>query len=294
MIKRRHILFIVLSVGLMLLLGGCKMAVMQPKGIIAIQEKQLLIDAVLLMLIVVIPVFIFTFLISRKYRASNTKAKYSPHWAHSTSLEFIWWFIPFMIIVVLATLTWRTTHALDPYKPLKSHIKSITIQVVALRWKWLFIYPKQNIATVNFISFPVHTPVNFQLTSDAPMNAFQIPQLGGQIYTMNGMRTKIHLMANTIGDYRGRSVSFSGNGFAGMKFIARVTSNKAFDQWVKSVKQSRQTLTMSAYNKLVIPSENNPVEYFSPVTKDLFHKVILKFMVPKMHKTSDSSIGVHL
>ena len=254
-----------------------------------------MIDAVLLMLIVVIPVFVFTFIIARIYRASNKKAKYSPHWAHSTSLELIWWFIPFMIIVILATITWRSTHKLDPYKPLQSKVKPVVVQVVALRWKWLFIYPEQKIATVNFVQFPVDTPVNFRITSDAPMNSFQIPQLGGQIYAMNGMQTKLHLMANTIGDYAGRSVSFSGGHFAGMKFTARVTSKADFDKWVQKVKASNNKLTLAVYKNLVKPSLVKKPEYFAPVVDGLFLHIINKFLKPAtVHSVNKRAVGVHL
>ncbi|MDF2940574.1 MAG: cyoA [Gammaproteobacteria bacterium] len=281
MIKLKNKLRALLSFGTMLLLTGCsQMEVFNPKGPIAADEKRLLIDAVLLMLIVVVPTIILTFLVAYKYRASNTKAKYSPNWAHSTILEAGWWSIPIVIIIVLATMTWRSTHQLDPYKPLVSKVPPVTIQVVALEWKWLFIYPQQHFATVNFVEFPVNTPVNFVITSDAPMNSFQIQQLAGQIYAMAGMQTKLHLLANETGDYYGRSVSFSGDGFSGMTFDAKVVTQDQFNQWVKTSQQSPNKLTMSAYNQLAQPSENNPVQYFSAPADGLFNNIMMKYMMP--------------
>jgi cytochrome o ubiquinol oxidase subunit 2 len=272
-----------LAIGSLILLAACdKMEVMNPQGPIAAAEKHLLIDAVLLMLIVVIPVIILTIIISYKYRASNTRAKYSPNWAHATLLEAGWWIIPIVIIAVLATMTWRTTHALDPYKPLASKVEPITIQVVSLEWRWLFIYPEQNIATINFVEFPVDTPINFLITSDAPMNSFQIQRLAGQIYAMAGMQTKLHLLANTTGDYDGRSVSFSGDGFTNMTFTARVTSREDFDAWVNSVKHEPNALTMDAYNQLIAPSKDTSVHYYSSVSDNLFNNIIMKFMGPDM------------
>ena len=291
MIKLRHILLFIVALGSMALLTACNTPmVLDPKGMIAAHEKKLMIDALLLMSTIVVPVIILTLLIARKYRASNTKAKYTPNWAHGTALEAGWWVLPIIIIAVLGTMTWRTTHELDPYKPLdvKGAGQPVTIQVIALDWKWLFIYPDQNIATVNYIEFPVNTPVNFLITSDAPMNSFQIPQLGGQIYAMAGMQTKLHLIADTPGDYKGRSVSFSGEGFTGMTFIAHVGSQQEFDTWVKSVKASKNTLDMNAYNQLVKPSENNPVMLFSSVTNNLFSNVIMKYMGPDMSHTENN------
>jgi len=264
-----------------LFLAGCnnKVVVMASKGQVAVEEMHLLIFSVLLMLIVVIPVIILTLVIARRYRASNTKAKYSPEFSHSVSLELVWWTVPIIIIAILATVTWKTTHQLDPYKTLDVQGKPVTIQAIALRWKWLFIYPQQSIATVNYVVFPVHRQISFQITSDAPMNSFQIQQLAGQIYAMNGMRTKIHMVTNYEGTYRGRSVSFSGAGFANMKFTVKATSQAQFNQWVAQVKRSPKQLNMNTYDQLVKPTENYmPPIFYSTVVPDLFNKIMLKFM----------------
>ncbi len=279
--KFRNILFTVLCFSLPLFLSGCKAALLNPKGIIANAEMHLLIDAVLLMLLVVVPVIILTGVIAWKYRAGNTKAEYTPDWSHNTMLEIIWWTIPCIIIVILGTITWVSTHALDPYKPLAVKTKPLVIQVVALSWKWLFIYPEQHIATINFVQMPANVPVRFLITADAPMNSFQIPQLGGQIYAMAGMQTKLNLMADTVGDYRGLSTNYSGEGFSNMFFTARVSTQKDFEQWVKKIqKKSPQKLTMDTYNKLVQPSEDMPPEYFSAVDEGLFNTVVMKDMMP--------------
>ncbi len=279
--KLKHLLtFSIVSITA-LLLAGCsnKVVVLAPKGQVAAQEMHLLIFAVLLMLIVVIPVIILTLVIARRYRASNKHAKYSPDFSHSVSLELVWWTVPIIIIAILATVTWKTTHQLDPYKPLDIKGKPVTIQAIALRWKWLFIYPQQNIATVNYVVFPAHRQIRFEITSDAPMNSFQIQQLAGQIYAMNGMRTKIHIVANHQGTYRGRSVSFSGAGFANMRFTAKATSQAQFEQWVDQAKRSPKHLDMNTYEQLVKPTQNYmPPTFYSSVAPDLFNKVIMKFM----------------
>lgn len=271
---------------------------LNPKGSVAADEKQLLIDSVLLMLIIVVPVLILTIVFAIKYRASNTKAKYEPQWGHSTLLEVICWTVPCIIIVVLAVLTWVTTHRLDPYKPLDDvKGKPLTVQVVALNWRWLFIYPEQNIATINYLQFPINRQVKFVITADAPMNSFQIPQLGGQIYAMPGMQTKLHLIANHMGNYAGFSASFSGTGFADMKFNTKVTSEEDFNSWVKSIKQtSKNHLTQDVYNKELAPdSENSKVQYFSSVDKAIYDNVIMKYMMPMPEnaKPKESEKQIH-
>jgi cytochrome o ubiquinol oxidase subunit 2 len=285
-IKLRSLIFKALALGSLLFLSGCNAVVMNPKGIIAEHEKHLFFVALSLMLIIVVPVIILTLVIARRYRASNTNAKYTPDWSHNNWLELVWWTVPAIIIIILATITWISAHRLDPYRPIQSDVKPITIDVVALNWRWLFIYPDLGIATINFVQFPVNTPVAFHLTSDGPMNSFQIPQLAGQIYAMAGMKTQLHLMANEMGDYNGRSTNFSGDGFSDMTFVAHVSSQDDFNKWVQTVKQSSNALTMDTYKKLAAPSEDETVQYFSSVENNLFDNVVMSFMMPAMTTTT--------
>jgi len=267
--------------GGILLLRGNTIAVLNPKGSIAQEQFDLIILTSLLSLIIIVPVFGLTFYIAWKYRVGNKKAAYRPDWDRSRLAESIWWLIPSALILVLAAITWKTTHDLDPYKPIASTTEPITIQVVALEWKWLFIYPQQDIATVNYIQFPEDTPINFELTADAPMNSFWIPQLGGQVYTMAGMQTKLHLMADEPGDFRGSSANLSGEGFAGMKFTASSTTKETFDQWVQSVKKSSNKLTLDAYYNLARPSKNNKTTEYATRDENLYDTVMMKYMMPE-------------
>lgn len=261
------------------LLSGCDMALMNPKGQIGLEQRSLILTALGLMLIVVVPVILMTIAFAWKFRASNTKAKYTPNWSHSNKIEAVVWTVPIIIILILGTITWKTTHSLDPYKPLDSDVKPITVEVVSLDWKWLFIYPELGIATVNELAFPANVPVNFKITSDTVMNSFFIPRLGGQIYAMAGMQTKLHLIANEAGKYDGISGGYSGKGFSGMKFTAIATPDQqTFDQWVANVRASGKTLNNTeAFNTLAKPSEFHPVEYFSSVQPQLFENIIRKF-----------------
>jgi len=272
-----------------LLLSGCNMALLDPKGAIGMEQKSLIMTATWLMLIVVVPVIIMTFLFAWKYRASNKNATYSPNWSHSNKIEFVVWTIPCIIIVILGTLTWKSTQALDPRNPLPSENKPLVIEAISLDWKWLFIYPEQGIATVNEIAFPANVPVQFKVTSGSVMNSFFIPQLGSQIYAMAGMQNQVHLIANEEGVYKGMSANYSGKGFSGMKFTATATSADKFDEWVMKVKQSAKGLQMADYEQLAKPTENNAVEYFSSVKSDLYQDIINKYMDPAMAHNADQS-----
>ena len=260
-----------------LLLGGCNMTLLNPTGQVGLEQRNLIITATLLMLLVVIPVIVMTFLFAWKYRASNTNATYTPKWNHSTKIEIAVWTVPILIIIALGYVTYVSTHELDPYRPLESDVKPITIEVVSLDWKWVFIYPEQGIATVNKIVFPTNTPVNFKVTSDSVMNSFFIPGLGGQIYAMAGMQTKLHLIANRDAEMEGISANYSGAGFTGMKFKAISTSQENFDAWVSEVKKAPKQLESAEYEALTKPSQNNPVELYSSVTPNLFQIIVDKY-----------------
>lgn len=244
----------------------------------------------LLSLIVVVPVFAMTAYIAWNYREGNTKAKYQPNWDHSQLAESIWWFIPLALISILAAITWVSSHRLDPYKPLASTNNPLTIQVVALQWKWLFIYPQQDIASVNYVQLPVDTPVTFEITADAPMNSFWIPQLGGQVYAMAGMQTKLHLMASEAGNYRGSSANISGEGFAGMKFTAHASSQEDFDQWVQTAKQSPKQLGKGEYTALAKPSKDNKVATYAAADENLYHTIMMKYMAPNYGASAETNL----
>ncbi len=260
------------------LLNSPNAVVLNPKGMIGLKQKNLLITATWLMLIVVVPVFVMTLLFAWKYRESNKKTNYQPNWCSSHLAECFWWGVPCVIVLCLSLITWTSSHDLNPYKSIDTDKKEMTIQVVALNWKWLFIYPEQKIATINFVQIPENVPINFEITADAPMNSFWIPQLGGQIYAMPAMKTELHLIANEKGVFRGASSNISGEGFAGMIFTVEASSEEDFESWVQKAKSSGQELTLETYNDLVKPSQYNPAAFYQLKQDDLFHSIIMKYM----------------
>jgi cytochrome o ubiquinol oxidase subunit 2 len=259
-------------------LGGCSIELFAPKGDIAQQEKTLILVALGLMLLVVIPVIALTLYFGWRYRASNTNAVYAPKWAHSTRIEAVVWAIPCVIVAFLAVLIWRTTHSLDPYKPIASSTPPVRVEVVALNWKWLFIYPDYGVASVNRLAIPVGTPIAFKITAESMMNSFFIPQLGSQVYAMAGMQTQLHLIADSPGTYAGLSAAFSGPGFSDMHFDVAATTRQAFDSWVEQARKSPLALDAKTYRVLEQPSMKNPVTVYARVDPDLFIDVVNKYM----------------
>lgn len=273
---------VVIVAALIFVTYGRDIPVLDPKGLIADKERDLMFITFGLGMLVVIPVFIMLFVVAWKYRESNTKAKYRPDFASHKGFELLWWGIPCLIIFVIAVITVISTHALDPYKPLDSQVQPVKIQVVALDWKWLFIYPDEGIATLNYINIPKQTPINFTITSDAPMNSFWIPALAGQVYAMAGMSTQLHVMADAVGTFNGASANISGEGFADMKFKVNSMNESDYKDWAtKTAHETRTTLlTSDSYKKLVEPSKNDKETSYLLMDNDLYNEIIMKYKAP--------------
>lgn len=256
-------------------------SVLFPAGTIGLEERKLLLIIQGIMLLVIVPVYILTFIFSWKYRADNPDHDYDPDLVDNVYAEIVWWGLPLVLTVVIAILTTHYTYALDPFKPIESEKKAKTIQVVALQWKWLFIYPEEKVASVNFLQIPKDTPIHFEITADAPMNSFWIPQLGGQIYAMPKMKTELYLIANREGDFRGSSANVSGVGFSEMNFITRASSDEAYNEWIRSAKDSQQLLTNKSYKELAKPGVSKAPQLYRLEDENLFTDIVNYYMYPQ-------------
>jgi cytochrome o ubiquinol oxidase subunit 2 len=291
------ILLLVAIAAFIVYLHGTNIPVLEPAGPVALAERHVIFVTLALCSIVVVPVFVLLFYFAWKYRDESPQAPvhHDPDWDHdSFGAELIWWLVPTIIIFILAGIAWQSSHVLDPYQPLQGSGQTIEVEVVALDWKWLFIYPQFDIASVNMLEFPENAPVHFDLTADAPMNSFWIPQLGGQIMVMPGMQTQLNLLASRTGIFNGSSANISGAGFSGMTFTVNSVSQSDFENWINAIRISQNPLTLDTYSVLAAPSEDNPVAYYSPVDENLYTSVINKFMMPKSEMQSammDTSVN---
>jgi cytochrome o ubiquinol oxidase subunit 2 len=255
-------------------LGGCSEGVLDPKGPIAAAERLILFNSLGIMLAIVIPTILATLGAAFWFRSSNWRARYRPDFAYSGRLELLVWSIPTMTVLLVGGVAWVGAHDLDPRKLITSTVKPVTVQVVSLDWKWLFIYPDQGIATVNQLTVPVGTPISLELTSSGVMNSFFIPQLGGQIYTMAGMVTRLHLLADHSGTYRGMSANYSGAGFSDMHFGVDAVPAERFAQWTAETRGAEPVLDERAYADLVKPTEAVTPFTYRAVTPDLFSSIL--------------------
>jgi cytochrome o ubiquinol oxidase subunit 2 len=265
------------------LLAGCDMVLLNPSGAIAAQQGHLIVVSTVLMLLVIVPVMVLTVLFAWRYRQSNSEATYEPDWDHSTQLELVIWAAPLLIIIALGAVTWISTHTLDPYRPLRrldatrpipAGTIPLTVEVVALDWKWLFIYPQLGIAVVNDLAAPVNVPITFKITASSVMNSFFIPALAGQIYAMPGMETQLHAVMNHPGDYEGFSSNYSGAGFSDMHFRFHGMSAGDFAGWVRAARAAGKQLNRDGYLQLERPSEREPVRRYASVATGLYDAIL--------------------
>lgn len=295
-IPRRPIRQLVAAGTLALLLGGCNMVVMNPAGDVALQQRDLVIFATALMLLIVVPVIALVCLFAWRYRSTNEDATYEPDWDHSSQLELLIWAAPLLIVICLGAVTWTGTHLLDPYrpiarlsagKPLVANVKPLEVEVIALDWKWLFVYPQYGFATVNELAAPVDRPIHFRLTSSSVMNAFYVPTLAGMIYSMPSMETQLNAVINKPGNYEGFSSNYSGAGFSGMRFRFHGMTDGDFNAWVSRNKAAGGNLTRADYLKLEKPSEKVPVMRFASVDPGIFSAVVNQCIRPGTTCMSD-------
>jgi cytochrome o ubiquinol oxidase subunit 2 len=265
------------------LMSGCNTVLLNASGHVAVQQGNLIVISTVLMLLIIVPVMALIVLFAWKYRQSNTEAVYEPDWDHSTQLELYIWAAPLLIIIALGAVTWISTHTLDPYRPLTriddtrtvaAGTKPLVVEVVALDWKWLFIYPEQGIALVNELAAPVDRPIEFKITASSVMNSFFIPALAGQIYAMPSMQTTLHAVINKPGVFDGFSANYSGAGFSGMRFKFHGLAGADFDKWVQTNRDSKVTLNREVYKKLEEPSERVPVRRYGQVEAGLFDAIV--------------------
>ncbi|WP_037312307.1 ubiquinol oxidase subunit II [Ruegeria halocynthiae] len=264
-------------------LSGCDLVVLNPSGDVAAQQADLILYSTVLMLIIILPVMALTVFFAWKYRESNKEATYEPDWDHSTSLEIIIWSVPLAIIICLAGLTYVATHRLDPFEPLRRvsaaeaidpQVEPMVIQVSAMDWKWLFIYPEQGIATVNEVAAVVDRPIRFEITSTTVMNSFFVPALAGQIYAMSGMQTELNAVINKPGVYDGFSANYSGEGFSQMRFKFHGKTQADFDAWVAQVQAQGVELDRETLAQLDQPSISHPITYYDTVEDGLWDKIV--------------------
>ena len=250
--------------------------VLDAQGPIAAADREILLNATTIMLVVVVPVMVLILVFAWWYRESNTRASYSPTWAHSGRIEVVVWSIPAMVVLLLASVAWSGSHDLDPARRLSSDLKPLRIEVVALDWKWLFIYPDLQVAALNQITVPTGVPIEFILTSSNVMNAFWVPQLGSQISTMPGMTTHLNLLAENTGDYPGLSSNFSGEGFSDMRFVVHAVPAAAFASWVAVTQGQGEGLDAATYSRLARSGTDVSIKTYGRVEQGLFERIELE------------------
>jgi len=256
------------------------MNILDPQGPIGAADTAILVDSVAIMLAIVLPTIVAIFAFAFWFRASNTKARYLPNWEYSGRIELVVWSVPALTIILLGGVAWIGAHQLDPAKAVEGSAKPLTIQAVSLDWKWLFIYPDQQVATINTLTVPAGVPLRFELTSSSVMNVFFIPQFGSMIYTMNGMATQLNLRADRPGTFQGLSAHFSGDGFSDMHFDVHVVPSEQFSQWTQDASHAEKSLDERSYSEIAKPSMKSQPAIYRLADPQLFNSIVSQKLPP--------------
>lgn len=274
-----------------LLLSGCSsshLSFLDPQGpVAAIQRTHFVEVLALLAIFVALPIFVVTPWFAWRYRYGAGSSRYTPKWEFHGLLNIACWGGPMVIVALLGALLWRSTHALDPYKPLASGQPALRVQVIGYDWKWLFIYPDEGVASIGELAFPAGRQLAMQLTSATVMQSLLIPALGSQIYAMGGMVTQLHLEAAKPGRFMGENTMYNGNGFSQQKFTAVAMTPDEFQAWVRKVRASgllMNAATLAAISKRTTRAQliaavgkaasSDGNVYFRAVTAALFPAVV--------------------
>jgi cytochrome o ubiquinol oxidase subunit II len=265
---------------LLISLAACHAAVLSPAGPVGEGDRIILLDSLAIMLAIVVPTIVTILAFAYWFRATNTRARYLPDWAYSGRVELIVWSIPALVVFFLGGIAWISAHLLDPAEPLKSKAEPVEVQVVSLDWKWLFIYPRQNVASINRMVVPAGVPLDLKITSASVFNVFFVPRLGSMIYAMYGMTTRLNLQADRPGVYFGLSAHFSGDGFPGMAFDVHAVSAEQFTQWTAATRVAGAVLDEAAYRKLLKQSRNVSPYTYRSVQAGLFEEIVEQRLPP--------------
>lgn len=268
-----------LVLSLLVSLEGCGATVLDPIGPVGAAERTILLDALAIMLAIVVPTIVATLAFAWWYRAGNTRARYLPNFEYSGQLELLVWSIPALVVLFLGGIAWISSHQLDPAEPLSraagaKSTKPLEIEVVSLDWKWLFIYPDQQVASINRLVVPTGVPLHLRVTSASVMNVFFVPRLGSEIYSMSGMATQINLQADQPGSYPGLSANFSGDGFSDMHFTLESVDAGQFNTWITRTRSTGAVLDDTAYRGLLRQTSNIQPYTYRSVDTGLFDRIV--------------------
>jgi len=241
---------------------------------VAAAERTIVLDATVVMLAVIVPVILMTIGVAWWFRRGNPHAVRSPHFAYSGAIEVTVWSIPLLVVVFLSGMGWIGSHELDPHRPLEGSAPAVDIDVIALDWKWLFVYPREGVASVNRLVVPVGAPLRLRITSATVMNSFLVPDLGGQMYAMSGMTTALNLRADRPGRYAGLSANFSGDGFSDMRFEVDALASADYAAWIARTRTAGQALDGTRYADIARPGVASGMPAFAPADPQLFDHVV--------------------
>ncbi|MCY7967006.1 cytochrome aa3 quinol oxidase subunit II [Bacillus haynesii] len=277
------------------LLGGCsQIAVLDPKGPVASQQRDLILLSIGFMLFIVAVVFVlFTVMIVKYRERKDRKSPYSPEVEGNTFLEIVWTVVPILIVIALSVPTVQTIYSLEEAPKASKDKEPLVVYATSVDWKWVFSYPEQDIETVNYLNIPTDRPILFKISSADSMASLWIPQLGGQKYAMSGMEMEQYLQADHEGTYKGRNANFTGEGFAEQQFNVNAVSENKFNDWVKKTQKEAPKLTKNQYDELMLPQHADEMTFSSTHLKYVNHGNDAEYAIKARERLGYKPVSPH-
>ncbi|WP_152187211.1 cytochrome aa3 quinol oxidase subunit II [Bacillus velezensis] len=289
-------LLLLAMLAVVFVLGGCSdISVLDPKGPVADQQKDLILLSIGFMLFIVGVVFVLFTIILVKYRDRKGKdsGNYKPEMHGNTFLEVVWTVIPILIVIALSVPTVQTIYSLEKAPEATKDKEPLVVYATSVDWKWVFSYPEQDIETVNYLNIPVDRPVLFKISSADSMASLWIPQLGGQKYAMAGMLMDQYLQADKVGTYEGRNANFTGEHFADQKFNVKAVTQKDFNSWVKKAQSDFPKLTKEKYDELMLPENVGKLTFSSTHLKYVDHGQDAEYAMEARKRLGYKAVSPH-
>ncbi|AIW39244.1 cytochrome aa3 quinol oxidase subunit II [Bacillus velezensis] len=289
-------LLLIAMLAVVFVLGGCSdISVLDPKGPVADQQKDLILLSIGFMLFIVGVVFVLFTIILVKYRDRKGKdsGNYKPEMHGNTFLEVVWTVIPILIVIALSVPTVQTIYSLEKAPEATKDKEPLVVYATSVDWKWVFSYPEQDIETVNYLNIPVDRPVLFKISSADSMASLWIPQLGGQKYAMAGMLMDQYLQADKVGTYEGRNANFTGEHFADQKFNVKAVTQKDFNSWVKKAQSDSPKLTKEKYDELMLPENVGKLTFSSTHLKYVDHGQDAEYAMEARKRLGYKAVSPH-
>jgi cytochrome c oxidase subunit 2 len=195
------------------------------------------------------------------HRASKYDLSDGPPVEGNTTLEVIWTIVPIVLVLTLATVSYRTYQKMGirgpmdvvhlpqpqlmpsayaapfddtPQREIQGALETAPLEeidVTAQQWAWIFHYPDPDVTSTE-LHLPVDRRVRLSLHSADVLHGFYVPAFRLKQDVVPNHTIDLELTPTRIGTYRLRDSLFSGTYFAANQANVIVESPQDYEHWL--------------------------------------------------------------